>query len=268
MRLIDSHCHFLHERFAGEVPVLSAEEIYLRAKAAGVTGMVGIATVPDEWQPYLDFARGHEGVWVAAGLHPNHVHEETVTAEGLRALATQPHVVALGETGLDYHYLPEGANREDVRRCQHENFHLHMQVARETGLPVVVHTREAEDDTLAILRTYPEVQFVLHCFTGSLAMAEAAVAMGGYISFSGVLTFKKSQELRNIATALPGDRILVETDAPYLAPEPHRGRRCEPAQVTHTAAVLAACRSQPIEDIAEMTVANTRALFTRMRPAP
>lgn len=227
------------------------------ACAAGVGAVVTIACRREEWAPALALAAADSRVWVGAGVHP-HDATENVTADELRALAANPRVVALGETGLDYYY--DTAPRE----VQKTSFETHLAVAREVGLPVIVHTRDAEADTLAMLREHKGVPFVLHCFTGTAAMAEAAIELGGYISFSGVLTFKKSAELRLIASRLPQERVLVETDAPYLAPEPNRGRRCAPAMVAHTAACLAQVWGLDVGTTAQKTAANTRRLFTRL----
>lgn len=258
--LIDSHCHLLHRRFMEEEPAQSPQQLLAAARAAGVAKLVTVATVKAEWQPALSFAVANPGVGVAAGLHPNHAHEEEVTEADLLTLAKNPYLVALGETGLDYHYNTDPA----IHARQQASFRLHLKVAAQTGLPVVVHTRQAESDTLAILNESPGVPFVLHCFTGSAAMAHQAVQMGGYISFSGVLTFKKSDDLRAIAAALPPERILIETDAPYLAPEPHRSRRNSPALVVHTVQVLARVRGLTPQSAASLTTQNTLRLFPRL----
>lgn len=257
--MIDSHCHLIDRRY-GEEPTLTPEQIIAAAHAAGVQGLVSIATGPRQWAQSMAIAQANPHVWLAAGLHPGHVEEESCTEDDLRRLTHCPKLVALGETGLDYHFT----QAPEVLASQQTMFRSHLKVAQEAGLPVVVHTRDAEADTLAILSEFPGVPFVLHCFTASAEMAHAAVAMGGYISFSGVLTFKNSGALRALAAELPPERILIETDAPYLAPEPLRGRRCTPDMVVHTAHVLAACRSQSPHEIMEITAANTRRLFARM----
>lgn len=256
--LIDSHCHVFHARFT-EDPARTPVQLVDDAAAAGVGSVVTIACRREEWPEALALAGADARVWVGAGIHPHDAGESgMITAEELAALAANPRVVALGETGLDYHY--ETAPHD----VQKESFRLHLAAARAAGLPVVIHTREAEADTLAMLREFPDVRFVLHCFTGTAEMAEAAVAMGGYISFSGVLTFKKSDDLRAIAAKLPRERVLVETDAPYLAPEPNRGRRCAPAMVLHTAACLAKVWQMGHDEVAALTSANTRRLFNRL----
>lgn len=257
--LIDSHCHLQHARF-GEEPARTPTQLVDDAVAAGVGQVVTIACRRQEWAPALALAEADSRIWVGAGVHP-HDATELPTEDELRQLAAHPRVVGLGETGLDYYY--DTAPR-DVQQAM---FHRHVQVAKEVGLPVIIHTRDAEADTLAILKEHPGVPFVLHCFTGTAMLAEAAVELGGYISFSGVLTFKKSEELRLIASRLPHDRVLVETDAPYLAPEPNRGRRCAPAMVTHTAACLAQVWGVGLEDVQTKTAANTRRLMERISRA-
>jgi TatD DNase family protein len=265
MHFIDSHTHLQHRRFAEtESPKdtpLSTEELIKLYHMAKVSRVITIACRRDEWAPALALAETHaDSVSVAIGIHPQDVTEEPSIAEPaeLIAQAANPHVVALGETGLDYFY--ENSPREQ----QAQSFHNHMVAAKETGLPVVIHTRDAEEDTIRILKEHPGVPFVLHCFTGTEWLARQGVELGGYISFSGILTFKKSQALRDIAAMLPRDRILIETDAPYLAPEPNRSRRNMPAYLPYTAQVLANVWQCSIEEVAEITSANTRRLFSRL----
>jgi TatD DNase family protein len=257
--LVDTHCHLQHERFAMEAPSMTPEALIAEAKLAGVETIVTIACERHEWEPALKLAEGQAGVFVGAGIHPYHAGEGGMITEAeLLTLAKHPKVVGFGETGLDYFHGLERA----PKAVQQESFHVHLAAAAKvasTGqaLPVIIHSREAEEDTLAILREHPGVDFVLHCFTGSRAMAMAAVEMGGYVSFAGVVTFRKNQELRDIAADLPRDRVLAETDAPYLAPEPFRGKRCSPAMVAETAKVLAALGQNE-------TAANARRLFPRL----
>lgn len=260
--IIDSHCHLLHEKYREGDP-LSAEQLLRDAEVAGVSPLITIACARDEWAPAFKCAAQHPGkLYVAAGIHPEEATEAPpITMEELTKLASHPQTVAFGETGLDYHY-------ENISKpAQQGSFRTHLHAAKELGLPVVVHTRDAEEDTLAILAEYPKVPFVLHCYTGSRAMALQAVEMGGYISFSGIFTFKKSEDLRALAKELPRDRVLVETDAPYLAPEPVRGRRCTPAMTRHTAELMAKLWNLPLEEAAEITTANTRRLFSRIKNA-
>lgn len=262
--LIDSHTHLISRRYA-EVPPITAEALITQAQAAGVGGMLGIAVTPAEWQPYAtlcaDNTSDHFKLWMAAGLHPNHVHEATLTHPQLTHLADQaqyPHLIALGECGLDYHYGTDLA----VQAQQRHVFIQHCVAALETGLPLVVHTRDAEADTLAILADHP-VPFVLHCFTGTEAMARTAIERGGYLSFSGVVTFKNSHALRAIVAATPAQQFLIETDAPYLAPEPVRSQRNQPAHVAHVAACVAQVRGTTPTVIAQQTSTNFAKLFPR-----
>lgn len=252
--IIDTHCHLQHERFGLEAPAMTPEALIAEAKLAGVEALINIACERHEWAPALKLADEQPGVYVGAGIHPYHAGEGgMIRVEELLELAKHPKVVGFGETGLDYYHGLERAPKE----VQHESFHVHLRAAKEAGLPVIIHSRDAEEDTLAVLRQHPGVPFVLHCFTGSRRMAFEAVEMGGYISFAGVLTFKKNQELRDIAADLPRDRVLVETDAPYLAPEPYRGKRCHPSMVVGTAKALATVSQNE-------TAANARRLFKQL----
>jgi TatD DNase family protein len=255
--LIDSHCHLDFPDLARQ-----REAVLARARAAGVGLMVTISTRVRRFDEVLGIAAAHEQVYCSVGTHPHHAAEEPdVTAEELVALERHPKVVAIGEAGLDYHY------DYSPRDAQERGFRTHIAAARATGLPLVIHAREADEDVARILEeetargTFP---FVLHCFTSGPELARRGLALGGYISFSGVLTFKKSQALRDIAAEAPLDRLLVETDAPYLAPEPMRGRTNEPANVVHTAARLASLRGLSADEIASATSANFARLFTKV----
>ncbi|TLU72661.1 TatD family hydrolase [Lichenicoccus roseus] len=260
MSLIDSHCHL--DRFdAAELP-----DLLDRAQAAGVTGMVTIGTRLSEAPRQIALARRSRPdlpVWCTLGTHPDHVHEEELPGpDVLAGLVEAPGVVGIGESGLDYfHGTPE------VRPAQQDSFRLHLRAARATGLPLVIHARDADDDMIGILRDEHEqggaFPFLLHCFSSGLELARAGVALGGSISFSGILTFPKSQALRDIAAGIPADRLLVETDAPYLAPVPWRGRRNEPAHVSHTAAMLASVRDLEPAALGDLTTANFFRLFSR-----
>lgn len=262
---IDSHTHLQHRRFSEtesekDTP-LTTEELIKLYHVARVGRVITIACRRDEWAPALNLADQHpESVSVAIGIHPQDVAEEPslITKEELLKWAKEPAVVALGETGLDYFY------ENSPKNMQHLSFHTHLEAAAESNLPVVIHTRDAEADTVRILKEHPGVPFVLHCFTGTEWLARQGVELGGYVSFSGILTFKKSQALRDIAALLPRDRILIETDAPYLAPEPNRSRRNMPAYLPYTAQVLANVWQCSIEEVAEITSANTRRLFSRL----
>lgn len=258
--LVDHHCHLDFPDFEGEVPSLVA-----RANAAGVGLMVSISTRVRKFQPLLQIAETHEQVYCSVGTHPHYAHEELdVRAEDLARLADHPKVVAIGEAGLDYFY------QKSPREAQEQGFRTHIAAARQTGLPLVIHTRDADDDTAGILEAEMAAgQFsaVLHCFTGGMQLAERGLALGCYISFSGILTFKKSDALREVARMAPLNRVLVETDAPYLAPGPYRGKRNEPAYVTETAKELARVKGVSTEDIARATTDNFFRLYSKV-PRP
>jgi len=254
--LVDSHCHLDFPDFDGEVDAIVA-----RAKAAGVTRMVTICTRMGGLPRVHDIVARHEGVFFAAGIHPLSVGEEAaVSLADLVALARHPKMVGIGETGLDYHYTPETA------ALQKDSLRIHIAAAQETGLPLIIHARDADDDMAAILREgFDEKPYscVMHCFSSGAALAKAALEMGFYLSMSGIATFRKSEELRAIFAAAPLDRILVETDSPYLAPVPFRGKRNEPAHVVHTAAVGAGLFGLTPAEFAAATSANFDRLFTR-----
>ena len=259
--LVDSHCHLDFPDFAEE-----RDEIVRRAVAAGVERMVTISTRVRRFPQVLEIAEAYEQVFCSVGTHPHNAAEEPeVTVDELVALSRHPKVVAIGEAGLDYHY------DKSPRDLQAQGFRTHIAAARETGLPLVIHARSADDDIAAILQdetgkgAFP---FILHCFSSGAALARTGVELGGYVSFSGILTFKNSADLRAIAADVPHDRLLVETDAPYLAPVPHRGKRNEPAFVAHTAAVLAQTLGMSPEELATVTTDNFFRLFSRMaKPA-
>lgn len=257
MMLVDSHCHLDFEDFAGELDAVVA-----RAEASGLQRLVTISTRVRRHHEVLAIAEQFPKVFCSVGTHPHYAHEELdITSQDLVTRAAHPKVVAIGEAGLDYHYdfSPPDAQKQGLR--------THIAAARETGLPLVIHAREADADLTRILREeHAKGAFaaVLHCFTGSRELALAGVALGFYVSFSGILTFKKSAELRAIAAELPAERILVETDAPYLAPQPWRGKRNEPAFVVETARVLAECRSVPADAIAKQTTDNFFRLFAKV----
>ena len=262
MTLVDSHCHL-------DFPVFSAEldAIVARARAAGVERIVTISTRVRQQVELLAIAERFPEVFCSVGTHPHYAHEELdVTAADLAAHSRAANVVALGEAGLDYHY------DNSPREAQERGFRTHIAAAREIGLPLVIHSREADDDTARILEEEMgkgAFTAVLHCFTGGRDLARRAVALGHFVSFTGILTFKNSDTLRAIAAELPADRILVETDAPYLAPGKLRGKRNEPAYVVETAKVLAETRGVSFDEIARQTTANFYRLFHKVpRPAP
>jgi TatD DNase family protein len=254
--LIDSHCH-LDYYTPMELPAVLA-----RASAAGVGEMVTIGVTLEQSRRLPALIAGHANLWCTIGVHPHHAAEAPIPSpETLAEMAQDQRVIGIGESGLDYFY------DRSPRDIQAENFRAHIRGARLAGVPLAIHARDADDDIAAILRDERErggdFAFLLHCFSSTRPLAEAAVAMGGYISFSGILTFPKSSELREIARDVPADRLLVETDAPYLAPVPFRGKRNEPAHVAHTAAKLAEVRGMTREALADLTTANFRRLFRK-----
>ena len=255
--LVDSHCHLDFPDFADDL-----DGIVARARAAGVGRLVSISTRVKKHDALLAIAQRFPDVFCSVGTHPHHAQEEPdVTAADLAARAAHPKVVAIGEAGLDYHY------DFSPRDAQERGFRTHIAAARETGLPLVIHTREADDDTAAILEqetgkgAFPAV---LHCFTGGRELAMRAVALGLFVSFTGIITFKNSGALRDIAAKLPADRILVETDAPYLAPGKYRGKRNEPSYVVETAKTLAELRGVSPDEIAHATTENFFRLFAKV----
>ena len=259
--LIDSHCHLNYKGL-----IEDQQNVLERARGAGVDLMLNIATRESEWDDVLRTAEREADVWATVGIHPHEADEHAhIDTAKLVARAAHPRVVGIGETGLDYYY-----DHSDRLR-QQNSFRAHIAAARETGLPLIVHTRDAEEDTLAILRdemgkgAYPGV---IHCFTASGAFADAALDLGLHISISGIVTFKNARDLQETAARLPLDRLLVETDSPFLAPVPHRGRPCEPAYVADTARFLAGLRGESIEQLAEATSANFRALFSKIGAPP
>ncbi len=256
MKLADSHCHLNYKGLAEDQPA-----ILERARAAGVVAMLNIATREREWDAVLATAEREPDVWATIGIHPHEADEHPhIDTARLVARARHPRVVGIGESGLDYYY-----DHSD-RAHQQASFRAHLAACRETGLPIVVHTRDAEDDTLAILAdewgkgAFPGV---IHCFTASGAFADAALAMGFYISISGIVTFRNARDLQETAARLPAERLLIETDAPFLAPVPHRGRTGEPAYVADTCRFLAALRGEDADDLAATTRANFHALFAK-----
>jgi TatD DNase family protein len=259
--LVDSHCHLDFPDFRDQL-----DEVVQRARLAGLGRIVTISTRVRRHPDVLAIAERFPEVFCSVGTHPHYAHEELdIGAPDLIARARHPKVVAIGEAGLDYHY------DNSPRHAQEQGFRAHIAAARQTGLPLVIHSRDADDDMATILReesgkgAFPAV---LHCFTGGRDLAFAGIELGLYVSFTGILTFKKSDGLRAIAATLPADRILIETDAPYLAPGKFRGQRCEPAYVVETAKVLAETRGISTEEIARQTTENFFRLFAKVpRPA-
>ena len=254
--LVDSHCHLDFPDLAGRLP-----EVLARAREAGIGRMVTISTRVAQFETYRALAEAHEDILFTVGTHPHNAGEEPdVSAARLVELSRHPRCIAIGEAGLDFHY------DRSPRDVQAHVFRTHIAAARETGLPLVIHARAADDEMIGILEEESgrgRFDAVLHCFSSGPELARVGAALGFYVSFSGILTFKNSQELRRIAASVPQDRLLVETDAPYLAPAPHRGRVNEPAYVAHTAKVLAETIGVPEATAAEITTANFYRLFAK-----
>lgn len=254
MTLIDSHCHLNYDGLAER-----QDEVLASARGRGVRGFLNISTRQKEWDEVVGAAERHADVWASIGVHPHEADAHPdLGAAALVDAAAHARVIAIGECGLDYYY-----DKSD-RGAQRERFQAHMEASRATGLPLVVHTREAEEDTAEILTREVEkggVTGVLHCFTGSAGLARTALDLGFYISMSGIVTFKNARELQEVAKTIPRNRLLVETDSPFLAPVPHRGQTCEPAFVADTAAFLSDLRDEPLDELAAATTANFFRLF-------
>jgi TatD DNase family protein len=256
---VDSHCHLNYDGLIEDQPGVLA-----RARAAGVSFMLNISTRASEWDAVIATAERENDVMASVGVHPHEadIHPDVETAT-LVEKARHPRVIGIGESGLDYYY-----DRSDRAR-QRQSFRAHVAAARGTGLPLIVHTRDAEDDTYAILAEemgkgrYPAL---IHCFTAGRDFADKVLALGLSISISGIVTFKNAKDLQEVAKAVPLDRLLIETDSPFLAPVPHRGRPCEPAFVADTARFLSALRGEPLETLAAATSANFFRLFGKARP--
>jgi TatD DNase family protein len=260
MMFIDSHCHL---NYKGLVEDQAA--VIMRARAAGVSAMLNISTRESEWDDVISVAEGDAEIWASVGIHPHEAdgHPDIDTAK-LVAKAAHPRVIAIGESGLDYYY-----DHSD-RAQQRASFRTHIAAARETGLPLIVHTRDAEEDTGAILAEEMGKGIycgVIHCFTASQAFADKALALGLYISISGIVTFKNAKELQASAVLVPDDKLLIETDSPFLAPVPHRGQSCEPAFVADTARFLATLRGVSVEQLAAQTRVNFFRLFHKAQKA-
>jgi TatD DNase family protein len=256
MMLIDSHCHLEYKGLVEDQPAVLA-----RARAAGVGGFLSISTREREWNQVIATAEREADVWASVGIHPHEADAHADLGEAaLLTAAEHPRVIAIGETGLDYYY--DHSDRETQKAL----FRKHISVARKTGLPIIIHTRDAEDDTAAILTeemeqgAYPAL---IHCFTASADFAHKVLDLGLTISISGIVTFKNAKDLQAIAATLPEDRLLVETDAPFLAPVPNRGKVCEPSFIADTARFVAELRGVSPEALADSTTANFRRLFTK-----
>jgi TatD DNase family protein len=256
MRLADSHCHLIYKGLGEQQP-----EVLARARDAGVVAMLNISTRENEWDDVIAVAEREADVWASVGIHPHEAdqHPDVDTAK-LVERAQHPRVVGIGESGLDYYYDHSDRDR------QRASFRAHLAASRETGLPIIVHTRDAEADTAGILRdemgkgAFPGV---IHCFTASSEFADIALELGFYISISGIVTFKNAKDLQETAARLPLDRLLIETDAPFLAPVPHRGKTGEPAFVADTCRFLAQLRGEDPEALADATRHNFHTLFAK-----
>ena len=254
--LIDSHCHLEYEGL-----VEDQQGVLTRAREAEVGAFLNISTRHSEWDQVVGTAEREADVFASVGIHPHEADDhENLGADTLRKATENPRVIAIGETGLDYYY-----DKSD-RKVQQELFRMHIGVARETELPVIIHTRDAEADTLEILEdelgkgAFPAL---IHCFTASQDFGSKVLALGLTISLSGIVTFKNAKELQEVAKAVPADRLLVETDSPFLAPVPHRGKPCEPAFVANTAKFVAELRGEEFAELAETTSANFCSLFSK-----
>src|SRR5260370_5704625 len=253
--LVDSHCHLDFPDFAAE-----RDAVIARAHAAGIGTMLTIGTRLDQFAGVRAIAEAYDDVWCSVGAHPHEAADHiAVTAADLAALAAHPRVVGIGETGLDFHY------DHSPRAAQERVFRAHIAASRETGLPLIIHAREADEDVARVLREERAPPGVLHCFSSGRGLAEAALDLGFYISISGIVTFKNAEELRTIVRDVPLDRLLVETDAPYLAPVPYRGKRNEPAYVAATAAAVAALKGLEPAQLAAATTENFFRLFSKAR---
>ena len=253
----DSHCHLNYKDL-----VETQQDVLARARAAGVTTMLNISTRQSEWDDVIGVAERESDVWASVGIHPHEADEHPdVQTSTLVERAAHPRVVGIGESGLDFYYDHSDRDR------QRDSFRAHIAAARETGLPIIVHTREAEEDTHAILAEEMgkgAYSGVIHCFTASADFARKSLDLGLYISLSGIVTFKNAKDLQEAAKAVPGEKLLIETDSPFLAPVPHRGKPCEPAFVADTARFLAALRGESVEALAERTSENFRKLFSKV----
>ncbi len=257
--LVDSHCHLNYKGLVEE-----QAQVLDRARERGVTAMLNISTRESEWDAIIGTAEREPDVWASVGIHPHEADAHTdIDREKLIDRARHPRVVGIGETGLDYYY--DHSDRDQ----QKASFTTHIHAARDTQLPLIVHTRDAEEDTLSIMRAEMEAgeyPALIHCFTASEDFARAALDLGCYISLSGIVTFKSAKDLQATARIIPDDRLLIETDSPFLAPVPHRGKTCEPGYVADTAAFVADLREVDLEDLKQQTAANFYRLFTKAHP--
>jgi len=249
---VDSHCHLDFPELAGRLP-----EILARMRDNGVKAALCVSVTLEDFPRVLALAEAHDHLYASVGVHPDYPDLEEPTVSQLVALAQHPKIIAIGETGLDYYRLTGDLE------WQRQRFRTHIRAARETGKPLIIHTRSAAEDTLRLMREEgaEEAGGVMHCFTESQAVADAALELGFYISFSGIVTFKSARELKAVACQVPLERMLIETDSPYLAPVPHRGKTNEPGLVRHVGEEIARLRGIPLQDVAQITTANFIKLF-------
>ena len=256
--IIDTHCHLDFKEFNEDF-----NDVLLNAKNNNISGMQTICTKIEEFPKILDIAKKHSNIWCSVGIHPHNADSEKhISQENIKELSDNEKVIGIGETGLDYYY--ENSNKED----QINSFLKHIEVAKITGMPLIIHARDADDDIIEILTTeYNKSPFtgVIHCFTSSYKLAEAALSIGFYISFSGIITFKNADEIRNSCKKIPIERILVETDAPFLAPVPYRGKRNEPSYITETIKKVAEIKELTVEEVTNITTNNFFDLFTKAK---
>lgn len=255
MHLIDSHCHLNFEGLAERLP-----EVLANMAANQVGQALAISVSRDSFQAVHTIAQAHPNIYCTVGIHPDSETAAEFSLAELIEYAARPKVVGIGETGLDYHWCSGDLT------WQHQRFITHIQAAKHTGLPLIVHTRKAAADTLRLLREHAAEKTVIHCFTEDTAFARAALDLGAYLSFSGIVTFKNARDIQEAARYCPADRLLVETDAPFLAPVPHRGKPNEPAYVRHTAEFLAQLRGEDFDTLAQTTTANFYRLFDKVPP--
>ncbi len=256
---VDSHCHLIFDQLKSQMP-----DLIENAKKAKVRYMLNIATKPEEFEANLSLIKNHDHIFQAVGTHPHYTgNDNEKSAEKLADFVCEyPKIIGIGETGLDFYY--EYSSKQNQKR----QFYRHIEAAKIAGLPVIVHTREAEEETINILQEEYKrspFSFVLHCFSGTEKLADACLEIGGYLSFSGILTFNKTENIRNVARKAPMEKILIETDAPYLAPIPKRGKINEPSFIAYTAQCLAEIRSQSLEEIAQQTSKNFFELFSKAK---
>lgn len=257
--LVDHHCHLDHNDFDNNL-----DGVVERAKNAGIGLLVNISTRVHRFENFIKIIDKYQNVYGTVGTHPHYAHEELdITSKDLQKISQHPKIIGIGEAGLDYYY------KLSTPDAQHQSFRTHISAARETGLPLEIHTRDADRETIEVLESeFAKGPFpaLLHCFTGGRDLAMKAIDLGLYISFSGIITFKKSNALREIASEIPLDKILVETDSPYLAPDPFRGKRNEPSYIIHTAQAIANLRKVSFDEFCKISTNNFYRLFTKVLP--